>query len=154
MELKIVLLITLIAYSFIVSQSFFYIIALSNTLRNMKGPTYIEFRHLIDKNFRAKFKYPFYATLLFSPATAIIAFLKQDYFLFTAAIIATIAIVIDTSITLKKNMPINNVINTWTTDNYPKNWQDYRTNWLYYFRLRQIANITGFISLLTGAIFN
>lgn len=154
MELKIILLINLIAYSFMVSQSFFYIIAMSNTLSNLQAPAYIELRHLIDKNFRAKFKYPFYATLLFSPVTAIIAFLKQDYFLLVTAVIATIGIIIDTSITLKKNMPINNLINTWTSDSYPANWQEYRAKWLYYFSWRQVVNITGFVALIIGAIFH
>lgn len=154
MELKLVLLVNLLAYSFIVSQSFFYIIAMSNTQRNMQAPAYIEFRHLVDKNFRAKFKYPFYATLLFSPVTAVMAFLRQDSFLLIAAIIATVGIITDTIITLKKNMPINNLINTWTAGNYPANWQEYRAKWLYYFSWRQVANIIGFTALLIGALFH
>jgi uncharacterized membrane protein len=154
MELKIVLLLNLIAYSFMVSQSFFYIIAMSNTLVNLQAPAYIQLRHLMDKNFKAKFKYPFYATLLFSPATTILAFLKQDYFLLITACIATTGIFIETYITLKKNSPINHFINTWTSESYPSNWQGYRAKWLYYFSVRQKVNITGFVSLLIGVIFH
>lgn len=102
MALQIILLLNLLAYSFIISQSFSYIIALDDVQRKMQPATYIAFRQLVDKNFRAKFKYPFYASLLFSPATAVLALTYNNYFLFVSAIIATIAIVIDTIITIKK----------------------------------------------------
>lgn len=154
MALQIILLLNLLAYSFIISQSLSYIIALDDVQRKMQPAAYITFRQLVDKNFRAKFKYPFYASLLFSPASAVLALTYNNYFLFVSAIIATIAIVIDTIITIKKNMPVNDYINQWTIDNYPANWQEYRTKWLYYFRWRQIINITGFIVLLIGVIFH
>ncbi|MGE5106530.1 MAG: hypothetical protein ACM3H8_03230, partial [Sphingobacteriales bacterium] len=89
MEIKIVLFINLLAYSFIVSQSFFYIIALEDVQRNMQPLAYIELRKLLDKNFRAKFKYLFYATLVTSPLLAILAFVNNQNILFICALIAT-----------------------------------------------------------------
>jgi hypothetical protein len=50
-------------------------------------------------------------------------------------------------------MPINTMINSWTADQFPADWATYRTRWMNIFQYRQIANITGFISLLMGAVF-
>ena len=55
MEIKVIMLINLLAYSFIVSQSFSYIIALRNVQRNLQPGAYIEVRKLMDKNFQKKF---------------------------------------------------------------------------------------------------
>jgi MFS superfamily sulfate permease-like transporter len=54
---------------------------------------------------------------------------------------------------MKGNMPINNLINTWTAENYPANWEYYRAKWLRIFFYREIATITGFVSLVTGVVF-
>jgi tetrahydromethanopterin S-methyltransferase subunit F len=54
---------------------------------------------------------------------------------------------------LKENMPINNAINTWSAENYPADWASQRDQWLYFFRLRQIVNITRFLGLLIGVVF-
>ena len=72
---------------------------------------------------------------------------------FITATIAFVALVADTLLTVKGNLPINDIINNWTADNIPANWADYRTKWFNIFQYRQIANITGFVSLLIGAVF-
>jgi hypothetical protein len=45
--------------------------------------------------------------------------------LFITAIVAFVALITDVLL-MKGNMPINNLINTWTADNYPANWVEYR----------------------------
>jgi uncharacterized membrane protein len=64
-----------------------------------------------------------------------------------------IALVAEIMLTLKGNLPINDVINTWSTDTIPANWTAFREKWFTIFQYRQIASITGFISLLIGAVF-
>lgn len=150
---KIIFLITLITYSIVVSQSFMYILALKNVQLNLGVDSYTEFRKLIDNSMRSNFKYVIYAVLL-ANLTLIISTIKDPGSLvFITAVIAFVALITDTLLTVKGSLPINDIINTWSADNYPANWAEYRTKWLNIFQYRQIANITGFVSLLIGAVF-
>ncbi|MBI1342211.1 MAG: hypothetical protein GC171_04650 [Terrimonas sp.] len=153
MEIKIIILLNLICYSFIVSQSLIYIIALSDVQRSMNAPAYIAFRKSLDRNFRKKFKYPFYLTLLSNSALVLVCGNQPGTLRFLTAVVALAAFMIDTFFMLKGNMPINNLINTWSDDDYPANWAAFRQQWLAHFRKRQVANITGYTCLLVGAVF-
>jgi len=154
MEIRITLFVTLIAYSFIVSQSFSYIIALHNTQKNLDARSYIVLRKLLDKNFRSKFKYVFYLTLISNTLLCILTIQEPTKLLFSGSLIALIGFVADTVFMLKGNMPINNYINSWSPDNYPADWEIYRAKWLRIFTKRQVANIIGFTSLLFAAVFS
>ena len=154
MEIRITLFVTLIAYSFFVSQSFSYIIALHDTQRNLDAKGYIVLRKLLDKNFRAKFKYVFYLTLISNTILCILTIRQPDSLLCIGSLIALIGFVVDTVFMLRGNMPINNYINTWSPDSYPADWEIHRANWLRIFSRRQIANIIGFTSLLFAAVFS
>lgn len=153
MILQIILFLTLIAYSMVVAQSFSYIISLSSVQSNMKVETYIEFRKLTDMNFRKKFKYVFYTTLICTTLLCIVAANQPGKWIFWAALIAWLGFITDTVFMMKGNMPVNNAINTWTMEDYPASWQQYRQRWLRAFLGRQIANITGFIALVAAAVF-
>ena len=153
MEINIIIFINLLAYSFIVSQSFAYIIALTDTQKNMEAGTYIELRKLLDKNFRKKYKFVIYISLLSSIVLTILTSMNTSSILFIGSSVALLALIIDIILTLKGNMPINNIINTWTKDNYPSDWKSYRSKWLSIFSKRQIVTITGFLCLLIGVIF-
>lgn len=72
---------------------------------------------------------------------------------FITATIALLALLAEILLTLKGNLPINDVINTWSADSVPANWAAFREKWFTIFQYRQIASITGFISLLIGAVF-
>ena len=153
MIIQIALLITLIFYSIVVSQSFSYIISLRDVHENLDAAGYIITRKLTDKNFRLKFKWVFYATLVSNIILCIVSVIDYSPIVLICSLIAWLAFVADTFFMLKGNMPINNLINTWTTENYPANWASYRQKWLSAFAKRQVANITGFIALLVAAIF-
>lgn len=151
--LKILMLLNLLLYSIIVGQAYMYIIALGNVQQSMDAPSYIQLRQLTDRNFMAKYKYVVYTSLVSSILLCIFTAAHPTGLLFISAAVALLALIIDVVLTLKGNMPINKRINTWTTDNYPGNWEMYRKKWLRTFSLRQVANIIGFTSLLLGAIF-
>jgi len=153
MEINIVIFINLLAYSFIVSQSFSYIIALRNVQQSMDAVTYIELRKLLDKNFRRKYSVVVYISLASSTLLTVLCSIEPTCLLFISSAIAWIALIIDTLLTLKGNMPINNIINTWSNDNYPADWKLYRKKWLSIFGKRQVVNIIGFLSLLLGTVF-
>lgn len=150
---KIILLLTLLAYSIIVSQSFMYILALKQVQLNLDADSYTEFRKLIDVSMRGNFKYVIFVALLTNLVLVISTIKNPSSLLFITTVIAFVALVVDTLLTVKGNLPINDIINSWSSDSYPTNWIDYRTKWFSIFQYRQITNITGFISLLIGAVF-
>ena len=135
MQTKIILLLSIIAYSVIVGQSYMYIVALKNVQTDMSAGSFIQLRQLLDTNFRNNYQYAVYASLI------------------TSLILVLINIKADLLLMLKGNMPINDLINTWTSDHYPDNWAEYRAKWLQIFLYREVATITGFISLVIGAVF-
>ena len=130
-----------------------YIIALRFMSLNLEVVPYIKVRHLVDKAFNKNFRFVMYGALLSNLALVIITFKTPTTLLFLTSLIAFLALIIDALITVKGNLPINSIINSWTTENYPANWADYRKDWLRYFTYRQIVNITGFIFLLIGTVF-
>ncbi len=154
MEIKIVLLLTVILYSIIVSQSFSYIISLRNVQQQLNAEAYIAFRKLTDKNYNTKFRWVIYASLLCNLVLVLLSGLQGPRLLFYGAVFALMALVADTVIAVKGNMPINKTINTWTAEQYPQNWASYRSSWLRIFSIRQMLNITGFTVLIIATLFS
>jgi hypothetical protein len=150
---NIALLITLLAYSVIVSQSFMYLLALRDTQLNMDIGNYIQFRKLIDRNMRTKFRYVTYSALFASMLLIPISFRAGSLSLIVASLVGFCMLVVDLLITIKGNLPINSTINDWTNDHYPTNWTAVRARWLKFFLYRQIVNITGFAVLVAGVVF-
>ena len=150
---KVLLLLTLLAYSIIVSQSYMYMLALKHVQLHLDAISYIQMRKLIDAGMNGSLRYVIYASLLLSLLLVIFTSRSPGSILFITSAIAFTALVLDTILALKGNMPINHAISTWSSDSYPANWTEFRAKWLRIFQYRQIANITGFISLLIGAIF-
>jgi hypothetical protein len=153
MYTKLILLLTMLAYSVIVAQSYMYIIAMKNVQHCMQAESYIELRKLLDVNFRANYKFAVYAALITSLVCVLMNIKSPGSLLFITSAIAFIALVADVLLMMKGNMPINNLINTWTVDHYPADWAEHRAKWLRIFLYREIVTITGFISLVSGAVF-
>jgi uncharacterized membrane protein len=153
MELKILLFLNLVIYSVIVSQSFMYMIALRNVQESMGAASYIEIRKLLDRNFLKKFKPIVYAALLLGFALMLTAIFQSTGLLLAGSVVAFAGLLLDVLLIVKGDMPINHVINSWSAESYPENWQTYRSKWLYWFSFRQVANISGFLALLLAAVF-
>ena len=153
MELKILILFNLLVYSVIVSQSFMYMIALRNVQESMGAVSYIELRKLLDRNFLKKFKPVVYTALLLGLALVATTFFQSSGLLMAGSIVAFVGLLIDVALIVKGDMPINRIINSWTAETFPANWFDYRSKWLYWFSLRQAANVSGFVALLIAAVF-
>jgi len=152
MVIDAILLLTLVAYSVIVSQSFMYILSLKNVQLNLDINAYIQVRKHLNANMNSKFRYVTYIALLSNLALVIFMFPTMSSPLFSAAVVGFAGLIVDTSITVKGNLPINAIMDQWSSENYPKEWAMYRYKWLWLFKYRQIANVTGFLALLIGAI--
>jgi len=153
MAIKITLFITLLMYAAVISQSFFYILAMSVTLKKMRAQTYIETRNLLTANLQAPLQIVYYTTLSASVLLTGFCVVNPGGLLFITSLIALVALLADIVLALKGNIPLNKFINSWTSWDYPDNWQQYRAQWFNLYHIRQALNITGFISLLAGLIF-
>lgn len=130
-----------------------YMLTLKYAQLNLDASAYTELRKLIDAGMSSTFRYVVYAALFSNLALVISTIRNPGSLLFLTATIALVALITDTAIAVKCNIPINEAINSWTLNTFPPNWAEYRTKWLQIFQYRQIANITGFVSLLIGAVF-
>ncbi|HEX7902259.1 MAG TPA: hypothetical protein VF487_00170 [Chitinophagaceae bacterium] len=153
MLIKVTLFITLLMYAFIVGQSFFYILALSNATKKMQAIAYIETRKLIDAELQSKLSLVYYAALGASVLLTAFSVVNPNGILFISSVIALIALVIDVVFALKGNVPLNKTINSWSETQYPDNWQQVRSKWFSIYHIRQVVNIVGFVSLLAGLVF-
>jgi hypothetical protein len=153
MTTRIIFAITLLAYAIIASQAFMYILSLKQVQLSLGANAYTEIRKLTDISMRGSFKYVIYAALLANVLLVIATAKAPTSLVFITATIALVALVAEIMLTLKGNLPINDVINTWSADNVPANWKTFRERWFTIFQYRQIASITGFVSLLIGAVF-
>jgi len=153
MIIKITLFITLLMYAFVISQSFFYILAMSSALKKMQAGTYIETRNLLTENLQTPLQLVYYTTLGASLLLTSFCVVNPGGWLFITSAIALVALLADVLLAIKGNVPLNNYINSWTAGNYPENWKQYRSKWFSLYHVRQALNITGFVSLLAGLIF-
>ena len=153
MEIKITLFITLLLYAFVISQSFFYILAMSGTLKKMQAETYIETRNLLTEKLQTPLQLVYYSALGSSVLLTSFCVVNPSGWLFICSAIALIALVADVLLAVKGNIPLNKFINSWTTVNYPADWKQYRSKWFTLYHVRQVLNITGFVSLLAGWVF-
>lgn len=153
MATKIVFFITILAYSIIASQTFMYILSLKQLQLGLNAESYLEIRKLTDTLMRANFKYVIYTALLANLLLVIFTIQTPKTWLFIGASIAFVALIADILLTLKGSLPINDVINSWSANAIPANWQSVREQWFTIFQYRQIANIIGLLSLLLAAVF-
>lgn len=153
MLIKITLFITLIGYAFVISQSFFYVLAMTHASKKMKAPAYIETRQLIDHALQQSGYLMYYITLAASIALTAFSVVNPNGILFISSVIASVALVIDIVLSLKGNIPLNKVINEWTPNTYPSNWKQIRSKWFSIYHIRQGVNIVGFVILLAGLVF-
>jgi hypothetical protein len=153
MIIKITLFITLLMYAFVISQSFFYILAMSSAMKKMQAATFIETRNLLTSRLELPLQIVYYTALAASVLLVGFSVVNPTGILFITAVIALIALVADALLALKGNIPLNNFISSWTTSDYPENWTLYRAKWFSLYHVRQALNITGFIALLAGFIF-
>ena len=119
----------------------------------MQAVAYIETRKLIDAELRGSLSLVYYLALATSLLLTAFSVVNPNGVLFISSFIALVALVIDIAVALKGNIPINKVINNWTTDKYPADWQQVRNKWFSLYHVRQAVNIIGFISLLAGLVF-
>lgn len=153
MGIKITLFITVLMYALVISQSFFYILAMTSTMKKMQAPTYIETRNLLTTRLEEPLQWVYYITMTATVLLSAFCVVNPSGLLFICSIIALVALLADALLAVKGNIPLNKLISSWTSSNYPPNWKKYQSRWFTLYHVRQALNITGFVSLLAGWVF-
>lgn len=153
MEIKIAYFITLLLYAVVISQSFIFLLAMSNVTRNMRAKFYTEARQLLDKHVRGTLSLVYYATLLSSISLVAVTVTNPNGFLFISSVVALIMLIADIILTLKENIPLQRMISNWSPARAPENWNSYRSRWTAGNRVKQALNLAGFIALVSGFVF-
>ena len=153
MYAKLLLLLNLMAFAFVASQPLFYMMAFSQTQKNLRATAYIELRKQLDKSIKPVLTFSYYVTTASVLALMVFALSSANYILIFTSLIALIALIVDMALAIKTNIPINNIIGQWDADDYPRHWQLFRRKWFYFYHMRQVAGVIGFAALLFGAVF-
>ncbi len=145
--------VNLFLYALVASQPLFYAVALSHASRVLSAPAYIELRNAINAVMKRRVPMLYLGTLVSCIGVLGASFGAGDRWMAKTSAVALAALVGDAVLMLRVNVPINGVIETWTTTRYPADWETYRTRWMAVFAVRQILLGAGFVSLLAGVVF-
>ncbi len=152
--IRIVAIVSLLAYAVVASQPLAYIVFMSNAQRALSAPAYIELRQRINAVMSRRLGAIYVGTMLMVLSLVALALRSGNWNLLVTTTLALLCLVIDVVYMLRENVPINGVIDSWSTTDYPDDWQDYRTKWFTVFGYRQVILLIGFVSLVVGAVIH
>ena len=153
MEIRILAFINIIAFGFIVSQAMFYMLAMSRVSKQLTIGSYVEVRQLLDANLQITLRFIYYFTLITTTLLTLFTSMWVSGILFITSAVALVALLLDVVLAVAGDIPLNKIINRWTPQNYPDDWQQVRQKWFRIYHVRQAFAIIGFISLLTGIFY-
>jgi hypothetical protein len=147
------LIAALLGYAVVVSQPLFYIVALGHAQRALSAPAYIELRQHINSVMSSRVPVIYLSTLVAVAVSLLLSLSDWSGIVLITTGIALLCLVIDIIFMVRENVPINTVIDGWSTTSYPEDWEHYRAQWFAIFTYRQVVLLIGFLSLLVGAVF-
>jgi hypothetical protein len=135
-------------FAVVASQHAFYAVGLGRTQCALGASAYVELRNAIDDVLRKSLPPVYLATL----ACAVLSVIVHDGAARGFAVLALAALGVEAWLMLKRSVPINARMQTWTPDAVPADWQETRSEWLAVFAQRQVAVAIGFTATLLGAL--
>ena len=150
--LSVVLLASLVLYAVVASQPLFYLVALGPAQRRLSAPAYIELRQALNPLMVRRVPALYLATLAALALTLFLAWRSSELRLVGPAFTALVLLVVDTFLMTRSSVPINTLIDSWTPERHPGDWELHRDRWFVIFRYRQAALLTGLFGLLSGAV--
>ena len=151
--IRIAIVASLIAYAIVVSQPIFYIVALGRAQRALSAAAYIELRQRINSVMTRRVPVIYLGALATVLLVLVLSLRIRSWGGLITATLALLCLVVDIILMIRENVPINGVIDQWSTTNYPKDWESHRAKWFEIFAHRQIVLLVGFVALLIGAVF-
>lgn len=143
---------TLVLFSLVVSQPFFFLVALSRASGALSGPAYVELRQRINAVMNRRLVPLYGATLASAGVLAWTAYARGERVLAGAALAAIAGLVADAILAVRRNVPINARMDAWTPASPPADWETERARWSAAFALRQVVLSIAYASLLAGVV--
>jgi hypothetical protein len=151
--IRIAILTNLIAYSIVVSQPLFYLVALGRVQGALSAAAYIELRQGINSVMTRRVPVIYLSTLVTLMLVLVLSLRLGNGSGLVTSTIALLCLLADVFLMMRENAPINGVMDQWSTTNPPGDWESYRAKWFAVFVYRQVLLLVGFFALLVGAVF-
>lgn len=143
---------SVLAYAVVVSQPLAYLVFLTAAQRALTAPAYIELRQRINPVMTRRLGTIYVAALVAVLLLLGLALRGGQGTVTAGAAVALLCLVVDAVLMLRENVPINRVIDGWSTTDYPAEWQHYRDRWFAVFSTRQVVLLIGFAAVVAGAV--
>ena len=150
--LELALFITLLLFALVVSQPLFYLLALGRASGALSAPAYVELRQRINAVMNVRLVPLYGATLASALVLAWAAFARSEIPLGAAALIAAAGLVADAILAVRRNVPINTLMDGWSPAHAPSDWEAQRARWTAAFAVRQLVLSLAYAALLAGAV--
>lgn len=151
--IRIAIITSVVAYSIVVSQPLAYIVFMSSAQRALSAPAYIELRQCINPVMSRRVPVIYLSALATVLLLIVLSLRIGNWNVLVTATVALLCLVVDVILMIRENVPINGIVDRWSTTDYPEDWEDYRRKWFGVFGYRQVVLLVGFLSLLVGAVF-
>jgi hypothetical protein len=151
--IRIAILLNLISYSIVVSQPLAYLVVMGKAQRALSPAAFIELRQCINPIMTRRVPVIYASALATVLLLLVLSLRLPNWIGLVTASVALLCLVIDVLFMLRENVPINGVIDRWSTSDYPEDWERYRNQWFAIFAYREVVLLVGFFSLLVGAVF-
>ena len=152
--MRIAMLANLAAFSLVVSQPLFYLLALTAAQRSLSAAAYVELRQALNRIMTKRISVLYVATLVTSVLLLALAYGAGNTLVLATTALALLGLIGDVRYMLGENVPINRVMDGWSASDCPPDWETYRERWLGLFAYRQVLLAVAFSSLLVGAVFD
>lgn len=150
--LTLILFATLLLFALVVSQPFFYWVALGAASDALPGPAYAALRQAINAAISRRLVVLYVATLASALLLAGTAAARGEFGLAAGAAGASIGLVVDAILAVRRNVPLNTAMDAWDPRVPPPDWEDLRRRWRAAFATRQLVLAAAFVSLLAGTL--
>lgn len=151
--IRVVMLVNLAAFSIVVSQPFFYLLALTEAQRALSAAAYIELRQRLNAVMTRRVPVIYITSLITCVALLGLAIGAGSGVVIATTALALMCLIADVRYMILENVPINRVMDAWSPNDCPPEWHVYRDRWLGLFAYRQVLLTIAFGSLLVGAVF-
>lgn len=143
-------LLHLLAYFIISSQLAYYLFVMSAVFSRLPLSHFIAIRKLTDPLVHQRHVPIYYACALLGLVLMLYQKYKTPYYLLLS--LSFVCLAADIIIAQAGSAPINKAFNAYPSGD-GGNWEQMRTDWLQYIRLRGGISLAGFLSLIAGLIW-
>lgn len=144
-------ILTLFAFTLVMSQPLFFLFALGRASLGISGPAYVELRQRINAAITRPLVVVYAITFVGCLAVAGLAAKAGATTTAVGVGLAALTLAVDLAIAAKGNVPLNAEMNRWDPSAPPSDWPEKRAAWHRIFAVRQVVLCLGFVAFVVGA---